>query len=246
VLGTAWKDKTITRQDGTSIIRIENLSCIVTGYFDSFGNDDDESVLVFYSPNSINQNDSIYEYLAENMIPAGTGIPAFSIELLDNKYSVDKVAADMIGNFNKSEAYMGEQSNSIKKDTDIYMFYKFKMIILVLIFLIGLINCIMISQLWFLRQRKDISIMKTMGVSNKMILKWQLLKMLIMMAVSFVIASLADILYLKISGGSFALSVNVYSVLYVIASIVIMLLAMIFPLCILLEKIIPAQEVGRL
>jgi hypothetical protein len=79
VLGTAWKDKTITRQDGTSIIRIENLSCIVTGYFDSFGNDDDESVLVFYSPNSINQNDSIYEYLAENMIPAGTGIPSFSI-----------------------------------------------------------------------------------------------------------------------------------------------------------------------
>lgn len=244
-LGKSWKSQVKQNSDGQDVIIVGERNCIVTGYFDALGEDEDTSVLLFYSPAARNIKDNISQNIVDNMIPIHTGHPAFTIELLDNGTPVTETADKLVSEFSTSDAYYGELSSRYESSTDIYLFYKFKSVILVLLYAVGLVNCIMIARVWYARQKNDIVVMKTMGVTDGRILWWQLAKMMLIMAIAFVITFLINGIYNYLIGNRLMIEMNRYSVFYLLISVGLMLMFMLVPLCRLLARLVPAQDLRR-
>lgn len=242
VAGSGWQDDVYTDKDGDKSLLLEGQDCKVLGWLDSFGDETDKTILIFASLEALESNDALFSRISDTMTLSDASYTSFAIELLDENTPVDGIADNLIETFASSGAYYGVKSDDYDDDMNLYLYYQIKLLILILLYVVGIVNCIMIARVWFVRQRRDIAIMKTIGIPDSRIVGWQVIKMLLMMGISCVTAMIINVIYIWFTENRFNLAVSSYSILYLAVSVVIMLAVMLFPLFRLLDRLVPAHE----
>lgn len=242
VAGSGWQDDAYMDKDGDKSLLLEGQDCKVLGWLDSFGDETDKTILIFASLEALESNDTLFSRISDTMTFSDASYTSFTLELLDENTPVDGIADNLIETFASSGAYYGVKSDDYDDDMNLYLYYQIKLLILILLYVVGIVNCVMIARVWFVRQRRDIAIMKTIGITDSRIVGWQVVKMLSMMGISCVAAMIINVIYVWFTEKRFNVAVSSYSILYLAVSVVIMLAVMLFPLFRLLDRLVPAQE----
>lgn len=242
IVGSGWQDDVYTDIDGDKSLLLEGQDCKVLGWLDSFGDETDKTILIFASLEALESNDTLFNRISDTMNFSDASYVSLTIELLNEDMPVDGIADNLIETFASSDAYYGVKSDDYDNDMNLYLYYQIKLLILILLYVVGIVNCVMIAQIWFVRQRRDIAIMKTIGITDSRIVSWQVVKMLLMMGISCVAAMIINVIYVWFTEKRFNVAVSSYSILYLAVSVVIMLAVMLFPLFRLLDRLVPAQE----
>ncbi len=242
VAGSGWQDDAYTDIDGDKSLLLEGQDCKVLGWLDSFGDETDKTILIFASLEALESNDTLFSRISDTMTLSDASYVSLTIELLNEDMPVDGIADNLIETFASSDAYYGVKSDDYDNDMNLYLYYQIKLLILILLYVVGIVNCVMIARIWFVRQRRDIAIMKTIGITDSRIVGWQVVKMLLMMGISCVAAMIINVIYVWFTEKRFNVAVSSYSILYLAVSVVIMLAVMLFPLFRLLDRLVPAQE----
>ena len=177
------------------------------------------------------------------MTYTSSSYPGMTIQLMDKSVPVAEQADELIEIFGQSDNYYAQLLDHYESQTDVYIVYKLKAVILILLYIVGIINCIMIARVWYARQKRDFAIMKTVGITDRRIIEWQLVRIGILMGISIIVAGCLQIFYCLAMEKKMTFVWNTYILWYFIFMIGILLLVLLFPICKLLRHLVPAKEV---
>lgn len=244
VVGHGWKNSVTVSKDGTECLSLDGIDCQVTGYLESFGNDSDKMIIAFGSiENWTSESDVFLNRIADGMTYTSSSYPGMTIQLMDKSVPVAEQADELIEIFGQSDNYYAQLLDHYESQTDVYIVYKLKAAILILLYIVGIINCIMIARVWYARQKRDFAIMKTVGITDRRIIVWQLVRIGILMGISIIVAGCLQIFYCHAMEKKMVFVWNTYILWYFIFMIGILLLVLLFPICKLLRHLVPAKEV---
>ena len=244
VVGHGWKDSVTVSKDGTECLSLDGIDCQVTGYLESFGNDSDKMIIAFGSlENWTSESDVFLNRIADGMTYTSSSYPGMTIQLMDKSVPVAEQADELIEIFGQSDNYYAQLLDHYESQTDVYIVYKLKASILILLYIVGIVNCIMIARVWYARQKRDFASMKTVGITDRRIIEWQLVRIGILMGISIIVAGCLQIFYCLAMEKKMTFVWNTYILWYFIFMIGILLLVLLFPICKLLRRLVPAKEV---
>jgi len=196
--------------DGKGNIWIEDRYFPVLGEFENCSATGiDNSLVILYPKKAVDKNSKIIKRIADLL-----NNDDFSIAVGSESSDFMSICNSMIDEFYNSDVlYVGEPgiltsiSNEKKKNTKSLsdFLYNIKTFILFIMILLGIVNCILITKMWVVKNMQSLAIMRTYGMSNVQIILRILPDYAKMVCVSLVISVFISIIIKLFTGNINAL-----------------------------------------
>jgi predicted lysophospholipase L1 biosynthesis ABC-type transport system permease subunit len=125
--------------------------------------------------------------------------------------------------------------------------YNIKTIVIIIMYVFGIINCIMIAGIWAIRRKKDFIIMRTFGMKKRHILQNALKEFVGMTVCAMVVAVIISIGYVIISGEwNNVAGLNFRNIGIFLTALMLIMLLILVSLYMYIRDVKPAQGLREL
>jgi hypothetical protein len=238
--------------DGKEYLWMSGNYYQVLGIFENYSSDKtDDRIVLFYPFGNIEENSLLVKEVAESMNEDDIIVTMGGMTTISDS-SYYKFEDSISGSNN---IYLGDagyltrvrEMNNEMQEGFINYIYNIKTIVIIIMYVFGIINCIMIAGIWAIRRKKDFIIMRTFGMKKRHILQNALKEFVGMTVCAMVVAVIISIGYVIISGEwNNVAGLNFRNIGIFLTALMLIMLLILVSLYMYIRDVKPAQGLREL